>query len=198
MNINAKARRRNWTVEEWANFSKQCRTVRDHVDELIRNFPETARLKSRHLQAWIRVHTAIVFAMIRLENVLADQHGETVAGIGVISFIHGSRGTVLWARCHGRVGNDVPILSRLLWIEQGRCVKEIWNEIHQLVQKLLEIVPQSSVVAKKFRSAERSIDRARSLMDSLVVLQHPDWPEFSKVFYGPIQPGEVIGTEQVP
>lgn len=182
-------KRRRWTIAEWADFAQRARDVRDRLDDLIRTFPETPGLTTKHINAFVKAHTRLVHAMIRTESVFADQYPDCDRDNGSIRFIHGDKLTNTWRPCKGRVPKDAPILSRAEWVAMGNRVKAIRLDIQALGMAFQWTT--NKVNAQRFFKAADTVGTAKFLLDSLVVRQHPDWSAATRVFYGdPLVPEE--------
>lgn len=179
-------RRTDWTVAQWADFGRRCREARDRLNHLIRSFPETAGLSTRHVNVMIRAHDRLVLAMLGAESVFASQHPDR--NNEAIRTIHGG-GHTIWAPCRGRVRRDVPPLSRGRWAELGREVKAIDREVGALGAEFLRTRGGGkSGYGTRFLRAREAMGRVKCRLDDLACGQHPGWPDVARVFYGPTEP----------
>jgi hypothetical protein len=188
--VTTRARRTSWTLAEWMAFAGRCRAVRDRLDAMIRDFPETRGLKPAHIRGLIEAHRRFVLAMIPLESDLADQHGEAPGGVGVIALIHGERGTSTWGTCRGRARRDAPPLTRGRWAELGREFVRIDYELWAVGPCLARHLGDGRFCRRTVR-AIGAFAGARDRLADLIACQHPDWPHARDVFRG--RPGPRSG-----
>lgn len=170
-----------WTLYEWGAFAARCRAVRDDLDSLIREFPETPGVTARLVQEFIRAHQEIVSAMIGLETPIEKQVPELTGR--VVGFIHGENGTINWNQARGRVAKDAKSLTRAEWSALGDRIKAI-----RLAGMALGTELQAQGLAKaRTRPFSKAVDltKARMQLEGIATGQHPDWQDVSHVFFGP-------------
>jgi hypothetical protein len=174
-------RKTTWDIDQWRDFGRRCQDVRTRLDALIKTFPETRGLTSKILNGFISAHGKFVLATMDAESLLCRQHPGCDDESARI--IRGDGGTH-WLPSRIRVKRDAPTLSREEWIDLGNRAKRLRDDIGTLGMELQKTAGRSTAVADKF-IAVSEFSATRSLLDSLVVEQHPDWPDATRVFYGP-------------
>ena len=147
-----------WTIAEWEVFALRCRVARGELADLVLAFPETPGLTPGVLNGFVKSHTRLVKAMIRLEGIIARQHPGV--GGGVIRLVHGEEGTAMMGSVRGRVRREAAPLTRPEWSALGDRVKAIRHAVARLGGEVQTTKGGTKPVAMLFFAAAEPGNRA--------------------------------------
>jgi hypothetical protein len=176
-----------WDVDRWIEYGACLHRAIGHLAHAGCRLPPTPGWKARDTDALLRARGSIEIALVKMERVILEHFGgrwedvpAPVARFPQHWFEHPDVQPRPWTR------RPEPT-SREDWMRFGDMVKEARETLQQCYVVFSnqcrgrDRKPHLAALNK----AIAQIDKAKCRLDSLVCNQHPDWPEASRIFYGP-------------
>jgi hypothetical protein len=182
-----------WTEKQWRAYTARLCRIREILYEFVFEMPPTAGLQARqHRKPFMQAHGSLVASMDRLENVLIQHLGgaERVPG-GAIAFARGRNGGVKersdTAICFvkGNAKSSDATFSCEQWMTWGDKAKEATKLIGDAITEVRRA--HGREVKRHIRAlmnTDKYLLTGRARLDDLVCVQHPEWPNATRVFFG--------------
>lgn len=178
-------RREYWSADRWLSYGERLHRISWLIWEAVGLIGNAKGRVCPAIDAGLAVGNKVELAMVTLESIVAEHFGGwKQAPPPLDQFVQH------WFDAPKREAPDRPrrsILSREEWVTIGNLVKDAWNLRNDLsVEFGNECRGKDRARHQlRLRQVERSMLTFKCKLDSLVVSQHPDWKEATRVFYGP-------------
>ncbi len=191
-------RKQVWTEQQWREYiGRLCRVRLILHDFVFEMRPSIGLRAAHHLKPFKAAHDHLTYAMIRLEQIVAEHLGGEYAGTwsGTINFCQGrfngeeraDQGDTWIAYVKGNAKQSDPPLPRQEWAAWGAKGLEAHNI---LISAIREVHSAKGEDVKRhvaeIGKAQKKLFEGRSRLDTLVCTQHLQWHDAFKVFFGGI------------
>jgi hypothetical protein len=182
-------RKQWWTEPEWREYIVKLCQARWLLENFLDNMPLTRGLRTAHVDAFLKAHRELEYAMIALENTVVEHLGgeDRVPG-GAISFCQGRFAEwvkdVKIPRQHYPRGRE-PLLSPAEWTVWGARAKDADGLLGRAIVQVYRAKGKDvKRHIRRLEKARKALLKGRSGLDDVVCDQHPDWRDATKVFFG--------------
>lgn len=182
-----------WSLERWHQFGEQCQEVHERLSRFASIIAGYRWSRAPHIDAFLRARDRLWKAMGSAQDVFALQHDEFSACYGGRLICIQRQKQHDWKNprpipVHLQFEPLSPTLSRAQWVALGCEVKAIDADVRPLWQEFQGTKFATKPRINHFIRVHQAISKAKCNLDGVCSRQHPDWDQFTRVFYGPITP----------